>query len=240
VDDPNRVAQELFRPLPRRYDALEELLSLGQNGRWRQEMLSHIDGDPRAVLDVATGTAGVALALYERTAAHVIGLDITEAMLLRGRQRVVDAHAERRVDLVLGQAEHIPFADETFDALTFTYLLRYVVDPQATLCELARVLKPGAPIASLEFSVPTHPFWRFWWTGYTRLVLPVGGYITGGREWYDVGRFLGPSISAHDRNYGAEWMRDAWERAGFVDVGLRSMSLGGGIVMWARKAGGEP
>ena len=238
VRDPNRFAQDLFRPLPRRYDTLEELLSFGQNGRWRREMLSHIDGSPHAILDVATGTAGVALALYKRTAARVIGLDVTEAMLRRGRQRVASADAVDRIDLVAGQAEHLPFTDASFDALTFTYLLRYVADPEATLRELARVLKPGAPIASLEFSVPSRPFWRFWWFGYTRLVLPVAGYLTGGRDWYRVGRFLGPNISAHDRNYGTEWMRRAWQRAGLVDVGARSMSLGGGLVMWGRKAGG--
>lgn len=236
VHDPKRVAQDLFRPLPRRYDSLEALLSLGQNGRWRREMLSHIDGQSNAVLDVATGTAGVALELYERTAAHITGLDITESMLLRGKQRVAAAGAVDHIDLVVGQAEHLPFPDASFDGLTFTYLLRYVSDPEATLCELARVLKPGAAIASLEFSVPTQPFWRFWWHGYTRLVLPAAGYVTGGPEWYRVGRFLEPSISAHDRNYGPGWMRRAWERAGLVDVDARSMSLGGGIVMWARKA----
>jgi demethylmenaquinone methyltransferase/2-methoxy-6-polyprenyl-1,4-benzoquinol methylase len=235
VRDPKRVAQDLFRPLPRRYDTLEELLSFGQNGRWRREMLSHIDGRPQTILDVATGTAGVALALYERTDAHITGLDITEAMLRGGQRRVVAAGASDRIDLVAAQAERLPFADASFDALTFTYLLRYVADPQATLCELARVLKPGSPIASLEFSVPSQPFWRFWWSGYTRLVLPAAGYITGGRDWYRVGRFLEPSISAHDREYGTQWMRRAWARAGFVDVAVRSMSLGGGLVMWGRK-----
>jgi demethylmenaquinone methyltransferase/2-methoxy-6-polyprenyl-1,4-benzoquinol methylase len=236
VRDPNRLAQDLFRPLPRRYDVLEELLSFGQNGRWRREMLSHIDGSPRAILDVATGTAGVALALHERTEAHITGLDITEAMLRRGQQRVVAADAVNRVDLVVAQAEHLPFADASFDALTFTYLMRYVVDPEATMGELARVLRPGAPIASLEFSVPPRPFWRFWWTGYTRLALPVAGYVTGGRDWFRVGRFLGPSISAHDRAYGTEWMCRAWTRAGLDEVDARSMSLGGGLVMWGRKA----
>ena len=71
VADPNRFAQDLFRPLPRRYDVLEELLSFGQNWRWRREMLAHVDrADPRAILDVATGTAGVALALTRRTHAQ--------------------------------------------------------------------------------------------------------------------------------------------------------------------------
>lgn len=236
VTDPNRFAQDLFRPLPRHYDVLEELLSFGQNWRWRREMVAHVDNtDPSTILDVATGTAGVALTLTRRTRAHITGIDITEAMLRRGHERVERAGAESRVRLAVGQAERLPFPDRSFDALTFTYLLRYVADPAATLRELARVLKPGAAIASLEFAVPPNRFWRFWWWLYTRGGLPVAGYLTGGREWSRVGRFLGPNISAHYDRYPVAWTVQAWQDAGLADVGVRSMSLGGGLVMWARK-----
>ncbi len=234
--DPNRFAQELFQPLPHHYDFLEELLSLGQNGRWRREMLAHVDhDDPSTILDVATGTAGVALTLTGRTKASVIGIDITEAMLRRGHNRVERAGAAERVRLVIGQAERLPFPDASFDALTFTYLLRYVADPAATLRELARVLKPGATIASLEFAVPSSRFWWLWWWLYTRGVLPIAGYVTGGREWARVGRFLGPSISAHYDRYPIAWTIRAWQQAGLEHIDVRSMSLGGGLVMWARK-----
>jgi demethylmenaquinone methyltransferase/2-methoxy-6-polyprenyl-1,4-benzoquinol methylase len=237
----NRFAQDLFRPLPRRYDLLEELLSFGQNWRWRHEMLSHVDRrDPDAILDVATGTAGVALALARRTRARITGLDITEAMVRQGRQRVQRARATDRVQLVVGQAEQLPFPDESFDALTFTYLLRYVDDPAATLRELARVLKPGASIASLEFSVPASRFWWCWWWLYTRGVLPVAGYVTGGREWGRVGRFLGPNISSHYKRYPLAWTVQAWNDAGLVHVGVRTMSVGGGLVMWAEKSDAQP
>jgi demethylmenaquinone methyltransferase/2-methoxy-6-polyprenyl-1,4-benzoquinol methylase len=229
----------LFGPLPRRYDRLEAVLSFGQNGRWRREMVAHVDNaDPNAILDVATGTAGVALELARHTRAQIIGIDITETMLRCGQGRVARVGAAERVRLVVGQAERLPFPDETFDALTFTYLLRYVADPAATLRELARVLKPGAAIASLEFSVPSKGFWRFWWWLYTRGVLPVAGYVGGGREWGRVGRFLGPNISAHYDRFPVAWTIRAWERAGLVNIGVRSMSLGGGLVMWARKPDG--
>jgi demethylmenaquinone methyltransferase/2-methoxy-6-polyprenyl-1,4-benzoquinol methylase len=237
--DSNRFAQELFEPLPRRYDVLEALLSLGQNGRWRQEMIAHVDDDdPGSILDVATGTAGVALALMHRTRAQITGIDLTEAMLRQGHARVLQAGAADRVTLVNGQAERLPFPDGSFDALTFTYLLRYVDDPAATVQELVRVLRPGAPIASLEFSVPGNRFWWFWWWLYTRGVLPVAGFVTGGREWSRVGHFLGPNISAHYQRYSVPWTITAWRDAGLVDVNVRSMSLGGGLVMWARKAYG--
>jgi demethylmenaquinone methyltransferase / 2-methoxy-6-polyprenyl-1,4-benzoquinol methylase len=234
--DPNRFAQDLFRRLPRHYDFLEELLSLGQNGRWRREMITHVGGrTPMSVLDVATGTAGVALALTRITDADITGVDITETMLRRGRERVQRTGASDRVRLLVGQAERLPFADDSFDALTFTYLLRYVADPAETLRELVRVLRPGAAIASLEFAVPASRFWRFWWWLYTRGVLPVAGYLTGGREWSRVGRFLGPNISNHYRRYSVAWTVGAWKDAGLVNIGARSMSLGGGLVMWAEK-----
>lgn len=202
-------------------------------------MIAHVaDGDPSAILDVATGTAGVALALTRRTGAHITGIDITEAMLRHGQSRVARVGAADRVRLLVGQAERLPFPDDSFDALTFTYLLRYVADPAATLRELARVLRPGAAIASLEFSVPPNRFWRCWWWLYTRGVLPVAGYVTGGREWSRVGRFLGPNISAHYDRYSVAWTVRAWQDAGLVGVDVRSMSLGGGLVMWARKPDG--
>lgn len=255
--DPNAFAQDLFDGLPRRYDALAEVLSFGQNARWRHEMVGHVADArplptsmlptsilptptsmlPTSILDVATGTAGVALELVQRTSAGVTGIDLTAAMLARGRERIARAGAGDRVRLAAARAEQLPFADETFDALTFTYLLRYVADPAATLRELARVLKPGGAIASLEFAVPPSTFWRAWWWAYTRVVLPAGGFITGGREWYAVGRFLGPNISAHYRHYPVNWTVQAWRDAGLVDVQFRRMSLGGGLVMWARKAG---
>jgi demethylmenaquinone methyltransferase/2-methoxy-6-polyprenyl-1,4-benzoquinol methylase len=232
----NRFAQRLFSPLPTRYDRLAELLSFGQNGRWRRAMVDHVvAAAPELVLDVATGPAGVALQIAARTGSRVVGLDVTEAMLRQARVNVASAGA--RVSLALGRGEELPFADGTFDAVTFTYLLRYVDDPAAAVRELARVLKPGGVLANLEFNVPSSRFWHFWWVGYTRLVLPVAGWLTGGREWFDVGRFLGPNITAHYRRYPVSWTVDAWCDAGMVGVGARSMSLGGGLVMWGRREG---
>jgi demethylmenaquinone methyltransferase / 2-methoxy-6-polyprenyl-1,4-benzoquinol methylase len=237
-EERNRFAQRLFAPLPDRYDRLAEILSMGQNGRWRQEMVGHVASErPGLVLDVACGPGGVSLQLAERTSARVVGVDLTLEMLEQGKRAVAAAHRDDRVQLVNGRAERLPFADGTFDALTFTYLLRYVDDPQATLCELARVVKPGGPVANLEFLVPNNPFWRFWWVGFTRMVLPIAGWITGGRPWFDVGRFLGPNITEHYRRYPLDWTVQAWEKAGMDRIGVRRMSLGGGLVMWGRRTG---
>jgi demethylmenaquinone methyltransferase / 2-methoxy-6-polyprenyl-1,4-benzoquinol methylase len=236
--DPTRFAQQLFEGLPRRYDLLAEALSFGQNRRWRRSMVDRVvAGSPATVLDVATGTAGVALQLARRTGARVTGIDITEEMLRRGRSAIQQHGLQTQVALVGGQAEMLPFPDATFDALTFTYLLRYVADPAATVAELARVVRPGGTIASLEFHVPPRLLPRGAWWIYTRLGLPVLGGLAG-REWYRVGRFLGPSISAHYDCYPLPSTVEAWRRAGIADIGVHVMSLGGGLVMWGRRADG--
>jgi demethylmenaquinone methyltransferase/2-methoxy-6-polyprenyl-1,4-benzoquinol methylase len=200
-------------------------------------MVDHVvPTSPGRILDVASGTAGVALQLAARTSSNIVGVDLTRNMLARGQENVAEAGMGERISLVAGRAEQLPFPKDAFDALTFTYLLRYVDDPQATLNELARVVKPGGAVASLEFFLPPSRFWRFWWWLYTRLILPVGGWLTGGREWFRVGRFLGPNISQHYRTYSLSWTEDAWRRAGFENVGVRVMSLGGGLVMWGTRS----
>jgi demethylmenaquinone methyltransferase/2-methoxy-6-polyprenyl-1,4-benzoquinol methylase len=237
---PSQFARGLFDGLPERYDRLAETLSFGQNRRWRAAMVDALlraGPEPQNVLDVATGTAGVALMLADRTAATIIGVDLTEQMLRQGQQRVRQRASSDRIALVLGKAEQLPFPDASFDALTFTYLLRYVADPQATLTELTRVLRPGGVMASLEFAIPQNPLIRASWHVYTRAVLPTAGLATGGRAWASVGQFLGPSITHHYRAFPVDWTVQAWHDAGMESVGVRRMSLGGGLVMWGRKRG---
>jgi demethylmenaquinone methyltransferase / 2-methoxy-6-polyprenyl-1,4-benzoquinol methylase len=191
---------------------------------------------PALVLDVATGPAGVAIDLAQRLQGRIVGIDLSPDMLEQGRRNVTNAGLDARIALLLGQGERLPFPDATFDALTFTYLLRYVADPAATLLELARVVRPGGAVASLEFAVPPRLFWRWSWRLYTRAVLPLGGALLGGRPWFTVGRFLGPNIEDHYRRFPVAATVEAWEAAGFTDVGLRRMSLGGGLVIWGRRS----
>lgn len=232
----NAFAIELFSGLPPRYDALAEVLSFGQNGRWRRELVSHLSTHrPDSILDVATGTAGVAIALANATEARITGVDISEAMLERGRQRVEKAGLAARISLQTAGAESLPFAAASFDAVSFTHLLRYVADPGATLAELARAVRPGGHMASLDFFVPSNLAWRTSWRAYTRTLLPVSGLALGGRSWWDVGRFLGPNIEGFYARWPLTRIVDSWKTAGMVDVGWRVMSLGGGLVMWGTK-----
>jgi demethylmenaquinone methyltransferase/2-methoxy-6-polyprenyl-1,4-benzoquinol methylase len=232
----NDFAVKLFRRLPQRYDLLAEVLSFGQNGRWRAELVKHVTAkDPKQVLDVATGTAGVAIAVARQSGARVTGVDVSEDMLAIGRRRVDEAGLVGRIDLEAARAEQLPFAAGAFDAVSFTYVLRYVGDPAATIAELARTLRPGGVMAALDFFVPSNPFWHAAWWLYTRLALPVAGMLLGGSAWWDVGRFLGPNISGHYGRWPLQRLLNAWSAAGMVDVRFRVMSLGGGLVMWGTK-----
>jgi demethylmenaquinone methyltransferase/2-methoxy-6-polyprenyl-1,4-benzoquinol methylase len=191
-----------------------------------------------SVLDVATGTGLVAAALVRRYGCQVVGLDQSEQMLAGARHRLErDPALADNIDLVRGEAESLPFADASFDHLTFTYLLRYVDDPGAALAELARVVRPGGRIACLEFGLPDPPVWRPLWRLYTRALLPAAGFVLGGREWWRVGRFLGPSIEELYDRWPLERQVELWGEAGIAGTRARRMSLGGGVVIWGTRDG---
>jgi demethylmenaquinone methyltransferase/2-methoxy-6-polyprenyl-1,4-benzoquinol methylase len=240
VDTPaslrKRHALELFAGLPREYDRMGAVLSFGQDPRWRRAMVQAIDPSPgQRVLDVATGTGLVASELARRGGCDVVALDQSDAMLAAARERLVCRTAiAERITFVQGDAERLPFADDEFDALTFTYLLRYVDDRAATMRELVRVIKPGGRIGMVEFGVPGSGPLRAAWRLYTRAGLPLIGRAVS-PAWLEVGRFLGPSIE--DFHAREPDLPALWRSGGLRGVVARRMSFGAGLVMWAAKDG---
>ena len=228
MSERSRHARALFAPLGPSYDRVGAALSFGQDPRWRRFLVSRLPADRGHVLDVATGTGLVASALLER-GYRVTGLDQSPGMLARARERF-----DGRVDLVEASAEELPFPDASFDHLTFTYLLRYVDDPGATLRELARVVRPGGTVAMLEFGLP-RGIWRPPWDLWVGVGLPLAGRLLS-PGWHEVGRFLGPSIREFHARYPEPALTRLWQEAGLAEVRSRRMSLGGGLVMWARRA----
>ena len=220
-------ARRLFAPLGASYDRVGAVLSLGQDPRWRRVLVSRLPPDGGHVLDVATGTGLVAAELLRR-GFRVTGLDQSPEMLAFARRRFGG-----RVELVEGSAESLPFPDDAFDHLTVTYLLRYVDDPRATLAELARVVRGGGVVASLEFGVPlglARPLWDVYVGG----VLPLAGRALR-NGWEEVGGFLGGSIREFWARYPLERQLELWHDAGIRELEVRNLSLGGGVVMWGTR-----
>jgi len=221
-------AKELFAPLGPSYDRVGAALSFGQDPRWRRFLVSRLPRDGGHVLDVATGTGLVAGELLRRGFA-VTGVDQSPEMLARARERFGP-----RIELVESAAERLPFTEASFDHLTVTYLLRYVDDPATTLAELARVVRPGGVVASLEFGVPTG-LARPPWERYVRAGLPLAGRLLR-HGWGEVGDFLGGSIREYWERYPLARQLELWRAAGISDVSVRRMSLGGGVVIWGTRA----
>jgi demethylmenaquinone methyltransferase / 2-methoxy-6-polyprenyl-1,4-benzoquinol methylase len=228
-------AKALFAPLGPSYDRYARLLSFGQDPRWRRFLVSCVPAAPgETVLDVATGTGAVALELVATKGCSVVGLDQSPEMLTEARRRIERAGHAERVQLVEGTATALPFPDRTFDHLTFTYLLRYVPDPERVAEELVRVLKPGGTVAMLEFAVPRRPVPHALWELWVRVGLPAAGRLIS-PGWREVGSFLGVSIREFAERFPPEKLAAMFAGAGLADVRMRLLSLGGGLVLWGRR-----
>ena len=216
-----RFARALFGGIADRYDTPAAVFSFGAYGVWRRALVDALELAPSdRVLDVATGTGLIARDLEHRWGCTVIGIDLTEAMLRHGPRRCV----------VTGDAQRLPFPDGTFDALTFSYLLRYVDDPVSTLRELARVVRPGGTIGSVEFFVPANQILRAGWRGVAHGVFRPAT-ATLGRGWARVGTFLPASIERWAGAWPLWRQAAAWSAAGIGRVRIRQLTLGAGIVM---------
>lgn len=222
---PPELARELFASIAPTYERWARLLSMGQDARWRRAMVSGLGLSHRSrVVDVAAGTGSITR-LMESRGLEVVSVDQSREMTLIAKRRGATA--------VLATAERLPFADGSFDGMTFGYLLRYVENVPRCLEELVRVVRPGGVVGMVEFGRPTgmlRPAWRL----YTRALLPIAGAVIR-NGWWEAGRFLGPSIDAFTRKYPPHRLVAEWAAAGMEDVRFRRMSLGGGLVMWGRR-----
>ena len=229
---PSSDAPRVFTGIGSTYEKAGALMSFGQDPRWRERLVSRVAAAPGdIVLDVATGTGLVARALCERYRCRVVGLDQSADMLSAAAAR--NGH----IPLVRGRAERLPFPDESFDHLTFTYLMRYVDDPAGVMRELARVVRPGGRVAALDFCVPPNPVLRALWRLYTRAGLPLIGRAISER-WASVGAFLSGSIERFNAAHTQDDVERYWRAAGLSDVHVERMSFGAGVIVTAAKEAG--
>jgi demethylmenaquinone methyltransferase/2-methoxy-6-polyprenyl-1,4-benzoquinol methylase len=224
-------ARSLFAGIAPQYERMATVLSFGQDARARRFMVSSVGAVPGSlVLDVASGTGLVSRELAARKNVRVVSLDQSPEMLGAGLAVNREAGLADRISPVLGSAVALPFRDEAVDAVTFTYLLRYVDDPAATVAELARVLRPGGTLASLEFFRPDGGVLHAGWWAYTRGIMPwVGAAVSP--AWASTARFLGPNISSFYRSHPLPAQIRWWQDAGLHHVRSRPFVGGTWIVI---------
>jgi demethylmenaquinone methyltransferase / 2-methoxy-6-polyprenyl-1,4-benzoquinol methylase len=238
VSERKHHARSLFAGIAADYDRWAQLLSFGQDRRWHDVMVETLapaaGREGSLVADVATGTGAVAIALARRYPCRVVGIDQSPDMLAGARARVSAAGLDDRIDLVEADAEGLPLEPGSVDALTHTYLLRYVDDPATVLRTLAAAVRPGGIMASLEFGVPRGPALPAWRL-YTRVGLPLAGAVAG-PGWRHTGRFLGPSIEGFWDRHPLDAVLAMWAGAGMERIRARRLSVGGGVVIWGVRA----
>ena len=185
----------MFDDISPKYDFLNHFLSFGIDVSWRKKLVALLsERHPRRILDVATGTGDVAIALASLNPEKIVGIDISDKMLDIARKKVTEKGLQKTISFKQSDAERIPFSDGSFDAVTVAFGVRNYEDLPKGLSEMKRVLCPGGTMMILEFSHPaTEPFNQFY-RFYSRFVIPfIGKLISSHSEAY---RYLPESAAA--------------------------------------------
>lgn len=220
----------MFDRIARKYDLLNRINSLGLDQGWRRKTVAAVNPQPgERILDLATGTADLAIALAERAAdVHVVGLDPSENMLEIGREKVRSHALDPRVKLVAGDAQALESSDDSFDAITMAFGIRNVPDRTKALAEMCRVLRPGGRLAILELSEPRNGLMATLARVHVRHVVPLTGALISGPAEY---RYLRESIRAFPP---PEAFVELIAEAGFVDVSFEPLTFGACVLFTAR------
>ncbi len=170
--------EQMFDNIAHRYDFLNHLLSAGIDRSWRKNAVKHIgEIKPKQILDVATGTGDFAFESLSLNPDKIVGFDISEGMLNVGRQKAIESKTDKIVEFVKGDSEGMPFATDTFDAITVGFGVRNFEHLEVGLKEMLRVMKPNGRVAILEVSQPHNALVRFFYSIYFTYVLPTVGKL---------------------------------------------------------------
>jgi demethylmenaquinone methyltransferase/2-methoxy-6-polyprenyl-1,4-benzoquinol methylase len=223
VSDPSAARiREMFTRIARRYDVMNSLMTGGRHHAWRRLAAAAVVGAPPGpILDLATGTADLALAVRAvRPASLVVGADFSEAMLREARAKLA-RRRERRVPLVAADALTLPFRDRTFAVVISAFLVRNLIDLARGLGEMRRVVIPGGLVVTLDITRPRVPGWdRVFGFYFQRVVPAIGALVAGDRAAYT---YLPESV---ERFASPPGLADAMRRAGLHDVHYRRVALG--------------
>jgi demethylmenaquinone methyltransferase / 2-methoxy-6-polyprenyl-1,4-benzoquinol methylase len=213
----------LFDQVAPTYDLLNRLLSFGIDSSWRHELLSYIPyGNDLSALDLATGTADVALTLATAPQiGHITGLDLSSEMLDRGRKKIEKQNLSHKICLELGDGVNIPAEDNSFDLITIAFGIRNFADPWKAIREMHRVLRTGGRVLILEFSLPKSRAVKTVYLSYFRHILPtIGRILSGHGRAY---KYLNQTVEEFP--YGQKFA-DRLSYAGFKNVTFEELTLG--------------
>ncbi|MGJ8760998.1 MAG: bifunctional demethylmenaquinone methyltransferase/2-methoxy-6-polyprenyl-1,4-benzoquinol methylase UbiE [Polaribacter sp.] len=172
-----QVAQ-MFDNISENYDGLNRVISLGIDVKWRKKVVKIVgQNNPKQILDIATGTGDLAIMMAALNPDRIVGLDISEGMLEVGKQKIAKANLSDKIEMVVGDSEEMPFADNTFDAITVSFGVRNFANLDKGIKEIVRVLKPAGVLVILETSNPTKFPFKQGYKLYTNLFLPVVGKL---------------------------------------------------------------
>ncbi len=169
---------KMFDAISKNYDGLNRVISLGIDIKWRKKVVEIVGkNNPKQILDIATGTGDLALMMAELNPDKIIGLDISEGMLAVGKEKIAKVNLSKKIEMVVGDSEEMPFNDDTFDAITVSFGVRNFANLDKGIQEIARVLKPSGVLVILETSNPTKFPFKQGYKLYTNLFLPVIGKL---------------------------------------------------------------
>ncbi|HNR19334.1 MAG TPA: bifunctional demethylmenaquinone methyltransferase/2-methoxy-6-polyprenyl-1,4-benzoquinol methylase UbiE [Bacteroidia bacterium] len=221
----------MFDSIALKYDLLNKILSAGIDKAWRKKLVKLLSkNNPQLILDVATGTADLAIAVSSLKPQKITGIDISPKMLQIGEKKIKKMHLEEMIDLKVGDAENLPFTENMFDAVCVAFGVRNYENLEVGLKEINRVLKPGGEVFILEFSrpqvFPVKQIYNF----YSKRILPViGKKISGDDSAY---KYLPDSVNAFP--YGNNFL-NILSGCGFTQNKLKSLTFGIASIYMGKK-----
>ncbi|WP_300027695.1 bifunctional demethylmenaquinone methyltransferase/2-methoxy-6-polyprenyl-1,4-benzoquinol methylase UbiE [uncultured Maribacter sp.] len=222
---------QMFDTISKNYDGLNRVISFGIDIKWRRKVVEIlIKEQPRSILDIATGTGDLAIALVKTGAEKIVGLDISPGMLAVGKEKVSDKKLDNTIEMVVGDSEKLTFADNSFDAVTVSFGVRNFETLNTGMAEILRVLKPKGTLVVLETSVPTKTPYKQGYNFYTKNILPLIGKLFSKDD--SAYGYLSESASVfpHGENFN-----NILREIGFIDVTNKPQTFGVASIYVAKK-----
>ncbi|WP_405395650.1 bifunctional demethylmenaquinone methyltransferase/2-methoxy-6-polyprenyl-1,4-benzoquinol methylase UbiE [Maribacter sp. Asnod2-G09] len=223
---------KMFDTISKNYDGLNRVISFGIDIKWRKKVVEILKKEkPQSILDIATGTGDLAIALVKTGANKIVGLDISPGMLAVGKEKVIDKKLDSTIEMVVGDSEKLTFDDNSFDAVTVSFGVRNFETLNTGMAEILRVLKPNGTLVVLETSVPTKTPYKQGYRFYTKNILPLIGKLFSKDD--SAYGYLSESASVfpHGENFN-----NILREIGFIDVTNKPQTFGVASIYVAKKA----